>query len=202
MAKVSLICGNAADHPLSSQLIMTDPPFDMPGDQLASIIDRSSAQHLVLITTMRQLLWFMQRSDWELSFDFVLDAVAPKKSRSIRQPNYTHHTGVYLHRPGVESVFDRKARQRSDVFEANGYWPTIFHAPRERAQEHGMAKSITALTDLLGSFRVDSVGDPFAGSGTVAMAAFELGLDCELVELERSNCDRIAETFKFFGLSI
>ncbi|PQQ33669.1 hypothetical protein C6H68_25445 [Photorhabdus luminescens] len=81
-----------------------------------------------------------------------------------------------MYRTGEKSLFNRKLRQRSDVFEANGYWPTIFHAPRERMQEHGMAKNIDTITDLLGSFGISSVADLFAGSGTTAMAAFELDL--------------------------
>lgn len=202
MAEIQLICGNALDNPLDSDLIMTDPPFDMAGQDLAQIIDQCSARHLVLITTMRQLLGFLQYSKWELSFDFVLDAVAPKKSRAIHQPNYTHHTGVYLHRAGEKSLFNRKKRQRSDVFEANGYWPTIFHAPRERAQEHGMAKNVNAITDLLGSFEIDTVADPFAGSGTIGLAAFELDINCKMIELDRKNCDHIKNTFKFFNVRL
>ena len=128
--RITLIHGDAADHGRAADLILTDPPYEMPGSELARIIGGFDAPHLVLITTMRQLLDFLPRTDWRLNFDFVLDGVAPKKSKSLQQPNYTHQTGVYLTRPGVKSVFGRKLRQRSDVFEANGYWPTIFHAPR------------------------------------------------------------------------
>lgn len=151
---------------------------------------------------MSQLLQFLPETDWQLSFDFVIDGVAPKKSRNVRQPNYLHQTGVYLTRPGISSVFDRKRRQRSDVFEGNGYWPTIFYAPRTGMQDHGMAKNPQAITDLLGSFDVRSVVDPFAGSGTTGLAAFELDIDCTLIELDAKAFASMRKNLRFVGASV
>lgn len=199
MASITLIHGDAAQHGGSADLILTDPPYDLPGRQLAAIIERYQAPHLVMLTTMRQLLEFMAVGGWQLNFDFVFDAVMPKQSRSRQQPNYMHQTGVYLTRPGVKSVFNRQRRQRSDVFEANGYWPTIFHAPRENLRQHGMAKNTDSITDLLGSFEVASVLDPFAGSGTTGFAALELGLDCTLIDIEASSYEAMKQGFRFIG---
>jgi DNA modification methylase len=199
MAKIKLICGDAKVQRISCDLIVTDPPFDMPGDQLAEIIKKQDCAHLLLIATMRQILEFVPLMNWKFGFDFVLDAITPKKSKSIHQPNYTHHSGIYLHKDGERSLFNRKRRQRSDVFEGNGYWPTIFYAPKERVQQHSLAKNADAITDLIGSFDVSSVADLFAGSGTVGMSAFELNLDCTLVEHDKENCKNIANYFKFMG---
>jgi len=199
MAKIKLIHGDAAAYNGAADLIITDPPYDMSGKQLEGILDGIDAKHLVLITTMKQLLEFTSASDWTLSFDFVLDAVMPKKSMSIHQPNFTHQTGVYMTRCGVSSAFDRKRRQRSDTFDNNGYWPTVLRSPRNRNDEHGMAKNLTAWTDLLGSFDVRSVIDPFAGSGTTALAALELGLDCTLIEIDIENVERIRRSLRFIA---
>ncbi|PQQ33668.1 hypothetical protein C6H68_25440 [Photorhabdus luminescens] len=89
MAKIELICGKAEDYSVSADIILTDPPFDMEGKKLRTIIDNQQCNHLILITTMRQLLGFMADPGWELSFDFVLDAVAPKK--------ITQHFATQLH---------------------------------------------------------------------------------------------------------
>lgn len=205
MAQITIIHGDAADHGRACDMIMTDPPYDMSGAELARIIDRYDAPHMVLITTMRQLLEFMQRTDWQLAFDFVLDGVMPKKAKSYRQPNYVHQTGVYLTKPGVKSAFDRRRRQRSDVYEANGYWPTIFRAPRDRVHESGYAKNAEAFTDILGSFDVGSVCDPFAGSGTTGIAAFELGIKCTMIERDADTFAELKYACKFlsaYGLEI
>ena len=199
MANLTLINGDAENHGCASDLMLTDPPFDMPGSDLRRIIDHYDVNHLVLITTMRQFIGFISDGQWTLNFDFVLDAVAPKKSMSNHTPNYTHQTGVYMTRKNAASVFDRKARARSDTFDGNGYWPTIIRAPR---QSGGYGKSEAAITDLLGSFRAGSVVDPFAGRGTVANAAFELDIDCTLIEKERAKCDSICQTFTFLGGSL
>ena len=199
--QITLIHGDAADYGRACDLIITDPPYEMPGFELASILDLYDAPHLVLITTMRQLLDFLPSTDWRLNFDFVLDGVAPKKSKSLQQPNYTHQTGVYLTRPGVKSAFNRKHRQRSDVFEANGYWPTIFHAPRQNMQEHGHRKNPSAITDLLGSFDVKSVVDPFAGSGTTALAAFELGIKVSVIERDEETFKQLHAVLRFMSVN-
>lgn len=178
---------------------MTDPPFDLSGSALGAILDRYRARHLVLITSMRQLLDLAAASDWQLAFDFVLDAVQPKSARSRHQPHYTHQTGVYLRRPGEPSRFDRYRRTRSDVFESK-YWPTVIRAPRERAAQHGHAKSVAAWTDILGSFDVESVVDPFAGSFTTMIAAFEIGISATCIERDASRCAGAAKTMRFIGL--
>lgn len=198
MAEVIINHGNALDFIVDTGLIFTDPPFDMVGSQLSQVLNKINCDHLVLITTMRQLVELIKASDWQVNFDFVIDAVTPKKSKSVHQPNYTHSTGVYLTRNAAKSLFNRKRRQRSDTFNNNGYWPTVIRAPRERLKDHGMAKNETAITDILGSFDVGSVYDPFAGSGTVGMAAINLGLKCELTELDSAHFDSLKKTFKFF----
>lgn len=198
MAQIKL---NNCDSELviaSADIIFTDPPFDMSADKLSKVLGNVDSNHLVLITTMRQLVDLLKLGEWELSFDFVLDAVTPKKSKTIHQPNYTHSTGAYLTRNNVKSIFNRKLRQRSDTFDNNGYWPTVIRAPRERLQEHGMAKNEQAVTDILGSFNAKSVYDPFAGSGTVGLAAIELGMSCELTELCEESYGRLNRTFMFF----
>lgn len=205
MAQVTIIHGDAAHHGRSCDMILTDPPYDMSGAELARILGGFRVDHLVLITTMRQLLDFLPRTDWRLSFDFVIDGVMPKRSKSIRQPNYVHQTGVYLTKPGAKSAFDRRRRQRSDVFEGNGYWPTIFHAPRNRTQENGYAKNVDAITDILGSFDITDVCDPFAGSGTTGIAAYDLGIPCALIEKNPESFAQLKQLAKFmsaYGLEV
>lgn len=199
MAEIRLICGDAAQHSGAADMILTDPPYDMPGGELAAILGRYDAPHLVMLTTMRQLLEFVASAPpWRLAFDFVLDGVAPKKSKSFSVPNYLHQTGVYMTRPGVKSVFDRRRRPRADVFDDTGYWPTILRAPRHAMAEHGMAKSETAITDILGAFAVRSVIDPFAGRGTTALAAVEIGgIDALLIERDQVHAATIRRALAF-----
>lgn len=198
MAKVTLNHADANAIITPCELILTDPPFDMSGDVLAGILNNIDCDHLVLITTMKQFVELIKCSSWELSFDFVLDAVVPKKSKSIHQPNYTHATGVYLTRNKAKSKFNRKLRQRSDTFDNNGYWPSILRAPRQRLQDHGMAKNEQAITDILGCFDVDHVYDPFAGSGTTGFSALELDIDCTLTEIDDNHFKLLRKKFNFY----
>lgn len=198
--KIQLIHADSRTLDLAADLIMTDPPYDMRGAELAAILGRIRSDHLVLVTSMRQLMEFTSAApEWRMSFDFVLDAVVPKKSMNARQPHYTHQTGVYMTRNGAKSLFDRKSRQRSDTFDGKGFWPSVLRAPRDRQDEHGMAKNLTAWTDILGSFEAASVVDPFAGSGTTAFASIELGIDCTAVEIDEETFVAAKKKLKFLG---
>lgn len=200
--KLCVINADAANESIKCDLLVTDPPFDMSGIELANIISIQQCNHLLLITTMKQLLSFCANSEWELCFDFVLDHVVPKKSKSVHQPNYIHSTCVYMTRNNAKSLFDRKLRERSDTFDNNGYWPTIVRAPRDRMQQLGYAKNTQALIDVIGCFDAKLIGDIFAGSGTAAFAAFELDRDCILIEREQQLCDQIRQQFKFLGVQL
>ncbi|MFM7010237.1 MAG: DNA methyltransferase [Betaproteobacteria bacterium] len=202
MPKITLINADCATIDATADIIMTDPPYEMDGKKLAEIIDHFDCKHLVMLTTMKQLLEFSRHSAYVLNFDFVINAVVPKKSKSLLQPNYTHQTGVYMTKGRVKSKFNRKRRMRSDVSDANGYWSTVFRAPRDRMDEHGMAKNLQAITDILGSFDVETVLDPFAGSGTTGFAAYDVGCDCTLIEQDEGYFAAARRSFAAVGIHV
>lgn len=201
MAKITLIHGDNNDVAFpATDMIFTDPPFELSGAELAKTLGRIQSNHLVLITTMSQLLGFVQSApEWKLNFDFVLDGVAPKNSKSRQQPNYLHQTGVYMTKERAKTCFSRFARPRSDVAEANGYWPTIFRAPRINRNIFGMGKNPDAMTDLLGSFDVKSVIDPYAGFGSTGIAALELDMECLLVERDIETFEVMRNNLRFLA---
>ena len=196
MAKITLINDDASNYSIKSDMIVTDPPFELSGQQIHEIISKYNAPNLLLICSLRQLIEFASLTDYKLGFDFVLDLVTPKQSKSQRQPNYIHAHAVYFYKS--KSVFNRKHGERSDVF-TKGYCPTIIRANRERNGEHGMAKNEQAIQDMLSFFEVTSVVDMFAGSGTTGLACYELGLDCTLIEKDVEYFEQMQQTFKFLG---
>lgn len=196
MAKITLINDDASNHSLTADMIVTDPPFELSGQQIHEIISKYNAPNLLLICSLRQLIEFASLTDYKLGFDFVLDLVAPKQSKSQRQPNYIHAHAVYFYKS--KSVFNRKHGERSDVF-TKGYCPTIIRANRERNGEHGMAKNEQAIQDMLSFFEINSVIDMFAGSGTTGLACYELDLDCTLIEKDIEHFEQMQQTFKFLG---
>lgn len=201
---IKLNHADARDIKTSCDLIFTDPPFDMHGGEVNKILRGISCNHLFLICTMRQLIELMQEStitdnkEWSYSFSTVLDLSTPRnKPKNIRQIHYTHANGIYLMRKGEKSRFNRRLRERSDAFDNNGYWSSVIRANSTGRQNHGMAKNQQAITDILGSFEISSVYDPFAGSGTTGFAAYELGLDCELTECNDDFFKQLQKTFRF-----
>lgn len=195
---ITIINGDASDYSYSADMIFTDPPFDMKGEELHKIISNYNADHLLLITVCRQYTEFCKLTDYEFSLDFVFDTVVPSKSHSKQQPHSCHNLIIYMRKKGVKSAFDRKFHQRRDVA-TKGYYPTIFRAPRNRLTEYGYAKNLQAVTDLLGSFHVKSVIDPFAGTGTVAHACLELLMDCVSIEQKTELTDQLYREMSFMG---
>lgn len=196
MAKITLINDDASNHSLTADMIVTDPPFELSGQQIHEIISKYNAPNLLLICSLRQLIEFASLTDYKLGFDFVLDLVAPKQSKSQRQPNYIHAHAVYFYKS--KSTFNRQHGERSDTF-TKGYCPTIIRANRERNGEHGMAKNEQAIQDMLSFFEINSVIDMFAGSGTTGLACYELDLDCTLIEKDIEHFEQMQQTFKFLG---
>lgn len=196
-----IINSEARNVSLTTEMIFTDPPFDMPGKELLRQLSGIDADHMVLLTSMKQFISLMKSSgDWTLGFDFVLDQVVPKQSKSLRQPNYTHVNGFYLTRNKAKSAFNRKLCERSDCYDGSGYWPTILRAPRSMGQHHSLAKNEQAIVDILCSFDVQSVVDPFAGSGPVGYAAHVKEIDCTLIEKDADHHAELMSKFRFLGL--
>lgn len=199
MAKIKINHADAIDVSVECDLIFTDPPYEMNAKFIADALNNVRSNHLFLISTMKQFVDLVANSDWELNFDVVLDFVTPKKSKSVHQPNYVHSSGFYLTRNNAKSIFSRKLRQRSDTFDANGYWPSILRAPRNVHEDHALAKNQEAITGILGSFKASHVYDPFAGGGSTGVAAWELNINCTLTEIDKTYHELLLQKFKFLG---
>lgn len=196
MARITLINDDAKNQSVCADMIVTDPPFEMSGRDIAEVINRYNAPHLLLICSIRQLTEFVQHTDYKLGFDFVLDLVAPKQSKSQKQPHYIHAHAVYFYKN--KSAFDRRRGQRSDTF-TKGYCPTIFRANRERNADHGHAKNEQAIQNMLSFFEISSVVDMFAGSGTTGLACMAHDIDCTLIERDAERFNTMQATFEFLG---
>lgn len=195
---ITIINGDAKDYSYKADMIFTDPPFDLTGKELHKIISAYDADHLLLITVARQYTEFCKLTDYEFSLDFIFDTVVPSKSHSKQQPHSCHNLVVYMRKPKVKSAFDRTLIQRKDVA-TKGYYPTIFRASRNRLKEYGYAKNLQAITDLLGSFKIGKIIDPFSGTGTIAHACLALQRDCICIELKKELTDQLYSEINFFG---
>lgn len=198
---IKLIHGDASDFNFEADLILTDPPFQMKGKELADIIDGYDSNHLVLICSMRQVLEFFKftTSDWELSFQLVLELRTPNRPIHYHLPAYNHCLVCYFIRNNKKSRFNRKDCLRADTNEKS-YFPTLIYAPRgERRELHGHAKPQQAIQDILSCFKVKNVVDMFAGSCTTGLACLELNLDCILIEKSKEHYENAKQTFEFLG---
>lgn len=198
---IKLIKGNAFDVMTTlprHDLMFTDPPFDMSTGYLSRLMWLAPVDHALMIGTLRQTLAVCNAPGWHMAFEMVLDTVTPAYSRSYRQPHYTHNNVVYLRRGRVPSLFDRRRGSRSDAF-GGKYWPTIVRAPKDRLADYGYAKNEQAITDILSAFDANWVLDPFAGTGTTGLAAFENDRKATLIEQNDEAFEIAVSTLQFLG---
>ncbi|SUB38206.1 Adenine specific DNA methylase Mod [Pasteurella multocida] len=172
---IKLIHGDSSKVDIPAiDMIFTDPPFEMSGKDLLKVLSNFDYKHLVLICSMHQALDLYKLSDLDFAFQLVISHMTPTKNRSYQQPHIVHSNVIYFRKRGVKSAFDRRRVQRYDTYsdEKTAYFPSIFHAPKTDLV-YKYQKNQNMINDLIGSFDVESVLDPFAGSGTTLLACLE-----------------------------
>jgi len=194
----TLMCCDSSsmtDAVAQDSMVMTDPPYELDGKQVAKIIEGLS-DHVCLITSMRQCIDVLNALDWKFHFDFVIDGKIPKSMMNRKCPYYVHQTGVYLSRDG-SSYFsnDHSKGRRSDDKSNTGYWKTIIDSPRNTQAAHPHAKNLQGMIDVLAGFDVNNLFDPFAGSGTTLIAAERTERTATCFEIEPKYCDLIVDRY-------
>lgn len=185
---IKLINADSTNVELPSvDMIFTDPPFEMSGEDLLKVLNNFDYKHLVLICSMHQALDLYKLSDLDFAFQLVISHMTPTKNKSYQQPHIVHSNVMYFRKRGEKSVFDRRRVQRYDTYsdEKTAYFPSIFHAPKTDLV-YKYQKNQNMINDLVGSFDVESVLDLFAGSGTTAIACLEHNIkDFYMIEKDK-----------------
>ena len=199
---IKLIHDCAENHAGRYDMIFTDPPFEMSGETIRSILSNFDFDHLVLICSAHQMLDFYNKSDLEFAWQMVFDFKTPTKNRSLKQPHIQHANIAYFRKQGVKSAFDRSRVVRQDHYsdEKNHYYPSIFHAPKS-GMAYKYQKNQSMIDDLIGAFDVQTVCDPFAGSGTTGLACLEHQKDCTLIEVDDDAFAIMKSQFSLLGES-
>ncbi len=185
---------------LNVDMVLTDPPFEMSGDEFLSVIDGINYNHLVLICSLHQALDIYRQSNLMFSFDLVIDQKTPTKTVTYKVPNKVHSNILYFRKRGVESAFDRRLVSRHDQYseESTGYYPSIFTAPKVD-MKYKYQKNQAMMNDLVGAFDVDSICDPFAGSGTTGIACLEHKKEAYLIEKNREAFNILKQNLSLFS---
>ena len=130
---IRIINDDAKKHGASYNMVFTDPPFEMSGQELIGVLGRYDYDHLLMICSAHQMLDLYKHSDLYFAWQMVLDFKTPTKNRSFAQPHITHANIAYFRKKGVKSAFDRRKVVRQDHYsdDANHYYPSVFHAPKQ-----------------------------------------------------------------------
>ena len=171
--------------------VFTDPPYELSSKIVLQCIDNFSPDHILLISTFRQLADIYRADKYRFRFDFVLNAHLPKSFMNSKQPYYTHQNGAYFTNGDIETIFDCK--HAKGTRSKNAYWHTIIDSPRDTKTGHGHSKNIQGIIDTLSGFEFDSIIDCFSGSGSSLIACEKIDKRSFSIELEKNNCQIIIQ---------
>ncbi|UFP97270.1 DNA methyltransferase [Gloeobacter morelensis] len=164
-------------------LVLTDPPFEMPArEQIAAckraanawIVAGCGPQYAKLVCLSGVRFW------WEV----VCLRNAPHSLEGWAGPHSLHWGNAFL-TTGGEHLFDRSLA--TGRFRSGNYFPSVI-GPYKSAGGGEHAKPLGWALDLLACCHARTVADPFAGSGTVLIACEKLGKTCYATEIDPERC--------------
>lgn len=195
--KHTVMCNNSliANFKYDEDFIcFTDPPYEMETSLIDKIFKNTNCKSFIIICSFRQAANIAVNKDYNFHFDFVVNLKIPKSFMNRKQPYYTHANGIYISTDS-QTMFscDYAKGRRSDSSSENGYWHTIIEAPRNTQAEHGHAKNVKGMCDILSGFNFKGIVDPFGGSGTTLMCAEHFNVPAIICELDPAYCDIIVQ---------
>jgi len=180
-----LFCGDATDWPFpQADYCLTDPPFDFDG-RLAFDICYKSAKNFWAIagcgTNYHKALAQAKKRRCLLELEEICLRQTPQSLAGRKLPAINHWVTGFLKSRTIESCLrhPRETLNQSVI----GPWK------REIAGHY--SKPMEWALEILQACDGRVVSDPFAGTGTVLMAADKLGLTCFSAEIDPGKCDLI-----------
>lgn len=182
LGRHQLWCGDAnalRDRPQwRSDLVLTDPPFEMKAEQVRDAIAHLSGNFVVAGCGIEyhRLCTLKPFRYW---FEVISQRSKPQSLPGMQGAQILHWGNAFLTKGDVH-CFDR-------TLAPSGYFPSVM--PPFKAEIQGnYAKPLQWAIGLLQVCHAQTVCDPFAGTGAVLIACEKLGKTCFAIELQPKLC--------------
>ena len=195
-----LLCASAFDKEnrtrlfsknLIPDLLFADPPYDFDDAKTLTNSFKQMIQngHILLMHEDHALVQYLKCSSFTFKRFFILDTgIASPRGNDP----YVQHILVSLETAGE---FAKHINQH-DGFRSIHKIEYRYHLKEKRFHEHQKSLQIVGL--LLKHYCTECVIDPFAGSGTTAIAADIQDKHALLIEMDSHNCDTIIQRWVNF----
>jgi DNA modification methylase len=188
LGRHQLWCGDSASEyspKFDTDLVLTDPPFEMSANKIKQIIIRHSDKFIVAGNGV-EYHRLCASSGLRYHFEVVSLRAKPQSLPGSNKPHVTNWNNAFLSLGG-EHCFDREL--------AEGYFPSVL--PASKAQSLAAhAKPLEWALALLSVCHAKTVCDPFVGSGTVLIAAEKLGKTCQAIDSDPKKCELTIERWQ------
>lgn len=161
----------------NSDLVLTDPPFQMNALSVRNAIEKQSDKFIVAGCGYE---YHKLIAGCGLKFHFEI-ICRRSKSQSLPEmigPQILHWNNAFLTKNG-RHCFDRDLK--------NDYFPSILDMGTTDVKA-SHAKPLKWAVELLGVCQADKICDPFVGSGTTLIACEMLGKKCFAFENNLEKC--------------
>jgi len=186
LGRHSALCADAMDIDIAgSELVVTDPPYDMRGGDVMDIVGRFAPRAIVLCGDRQA---FEIASIWRFALDLIWVHRTPRKFPTLHAPLMCHTHCVIITKPGVKSEWQKPRPDYKSVIEIAG--------PEYEDTEMGHGKAAGLFVLMMEGFKHRAIADPFMGTGAVVLACESSGRTCVGVEKEPSTLAVALERFR------
>ena len=184
LGRHKLWCGDAKDAPFpKSDMVLTDPPFEMSATNIASIIKKFS-DTFVIAGHGRNYHQLCCLPGLKYHFEIISLRNKPQSTPQRKSPQILHWNNAFL-TTGREHCFDR--------YMAGDYLPSVMEWSGKSSGDY--AKPLEWAIKILSACHAVTVVDCFAGTGTVLIACEKLGKTCYAAESDLHLCEFIQQRF-------
>ena len=159
---IELYQGDSTGYALGGSIMVTDPPMDLPLQQ----VFRDMPMHLIVHPHIidHYLIY---------AYDRTLHHVSAwlRHSPGIVRDGFGHHWNAVLHYGPADLEND------------------VFYDDAPRVTDHPAERGVAPLIDLIRALPPGPILDPFCGSGSVLLAARACGREAVGVEIDPGFCD-------------
>jgi hypothetical protein len=170
-----VICGDSSTLDIDADLVVTDPPYDVPAAGVSTILTRYSDRAAVIGSATQ--LFGLAACGWVGRLEFIWLHGA-RSVPSANRPIYMHTSIGVFTRPPLESC----GWSRPDPDFSSVLSPASGHLGYDEDNSHG--KSGWLVGQIIRGFTSSHIVDPFLGRGATLRGADSLGIASTGIEVD------------------
>lgn len=185
-----IYCADSVDVDIKSELVVTDPPYDLSADVIVKIVYGISNRAIILCSDR---LAFDIGSLADVRLDFIWKHRKPRSFPTNNMPVMYHNHCLIIAKRNIKTGWHRPTSDFGSVIELSG--------KEFEDTEMGHGKASALFVEMIRGFGDPQICDPFMGTGATLLACNNLRRVFTGIEKEPSTFAVALERFTSCGLT-